>query len=132
MSAPLPMATINHKDIPDGERHEPKGVSTATSGQIYVANGSGSGTWKNLITSFTATLTPTSVTANDSSEQVYTVTGVATSQLLLNVIPPSNTGDTVIGSARITGADQVTVTWANVHNSSITPPAGVYRFVVVT
>lgn len=132
MSAPLPMATINHKDIPDGERHEPKGVSTATAKQVYVANGSGSGTWQHLITSFTANLTPTAVSANDSSEQVYTVTGIATSQLLLNIIPPSNTGDTVIGSARITGANQVTVTWANVHNSSATPPAGVYTFVVAT
>ncbi len=25
--------------------HEPKGAATATSGQVYVANGSGSGTW---------------------------------------------------------------------------------------
>jgi hypothetical protein len=41
------MATINHKDIPDGERHEPKGVSTATAGQVYVASGSGSGVWTN-------------------------------------------------------------------------------------
>lgn len=39
--------SIQHKDAPDGERHEPKGVSTAASGEIYVANGSGSGTWTN-------------------------------------------------------------------------------------
>lgn len=45
MSAPLPMATIQHSAIPDGQRHEPKGISTATSGQVYVADGSGSGTW---------------------------------------------------------------------------------------
>ena len=126
------MATINHKDIPDGERHEPKGVSTATAGQVYVASGSGSGTWLSLISKITASLTPTAVTANDSVAQVYTVTGITTSQTLLNVIPPSNTGDTVIGSARITGANEVTVTWANVHNSSATPPAGTYTFVVVT
>jgi hypothetical protein len=124
------MATINHKDIPDGERHEPKGVSTATAGQVYVASGSGSGTWLSLISKITASLTPTAVTANDSVAQVYTVTGITTSQTLLNVIPPSNTGDTVIGSARITGANEVTVTWANVHNSSATPPAGTYTFVV--
>lgn len=36
---------MQHKDIPDGERHEPKGVSTAQSGAVYVANGTGSGTW---------------------------------------------------------------------------------------
>lgn len=34
-----------HKDITDPNLHEPKGVASATSGQVYVANGSGSGTW---------------------------------------------------------------------------------------
>jgi len=39
--------TIQHKDIPDSQRHEPKGASTASSGFVYVSNGAGSGTWKN-------------------------------------------------------------------------------------
>lgn len=39
------MANIEHKDIPDGERHEPKGISGATSGQVYAADGAGSGSW---------------------------------------------------------------------------------------
>ena len=124
------MATINHKDIPDGERHEPKGVSTATAGQVYVASGSGSGSWRFLISKFTASLTPTAVTGHSRSEQVYTVTGITTSQTLLNVIPPSNTDGAVIGSARITGANEVTVGWGNVTSTNKTPPAGVYTFVV--
>lgn len=37
--------TVEHKDILDPNIHEPKGVSTASSNQIYVANGSGSGSW---------------------------------------------------------------------------------------
>jgi hypothetical protein len=44
------MAEVQHKDAPDGQRHEPKGISTAASGQIYVADGLGSGTWTNPIT----------------------------------------------------------------------------------
>lgn len=124
------MANIQHRDIPDAERHEPKGITAATAGQVYVASGSGTGTWQTLITSFTAALTPTAVTGHDSSEQVYTVTGITTNQLLLNVIPPSNTNDTAIGSARITANNQVTITWINVHNAVSTPPAGTYRFVV--
>lgn len=40
--------TIQHKDVPDAQRHEPKGISTATVDQVYVANGSGSGTWKKV------------------------------------------------------------------------------------
>lgn len=36
---------MQHADILDPYRHEPKGISTATAGQIYVANGSASGVW---------------------------------------------------------------------------------------
>jgi hypothetical protein len=38
--------TIQHKDIPDAERHEPKGVSTASDGTVYQADGAGSGSWE--------------------------------------------------------------------------------------
>jgi hypothetical protein len=41
---------IQHKDAPDGKRHEPKGISTAASGQVYVADGTGSGAWSNPVT----------------------------------------------------------------------------------
>lgn len=37
---------IQHAVIPDAQLHEPKGVVSASAGQVYVANGSGSGTWK--------------------------------------------------------------------------------------
>jgi len=40
--------TIQHKLIADPDIHEPKGVASATSGKVYVANGSGSGTWTKL------------------------------------------------------------------------------------
>lgn len=39
------MANINHNTLSDPYIHESKGVSTALAGQIYVANGSGSGVW---------------------------------------------------------------------------------------
>lgn len=42
------MADVPHKNIPNAGLHEPKGVSSATSGQVYVANGAGSGTWTDL------------------------------------------------------------------------------------
>lgn len=37
-----------HKDLTGAEIHEPKGVESALSGTVYVANGSGSGSWTNL------------------------------------------------------------------------------------
>ena len=36
---------VDHSTLTDPELHEPKGVATATSGQVYAANGSGSGVW---------------------------------------------------------------------------------------
>lgn len=38
--------TIQHADLPDSQLHEPKGVVAASEGDVYVANGSGSGVWK--------------------------------------------------------------------------------------
>lgn len=40
------MATL-HSTITGADNHEPKGVESATSGTVYVANGSGSGSWSN-------------------------------------------------------------------------------------
>jgi hypothetical protein len=40
--------SIQHVNIPDGERHEPKGVSLATTGQVYVADGAASGAWRKV------------------------------------------------------------------------------------
>lgn len=37
-----------HKDITGANNHEPKGVENASSGQVYIANGSGSGSWQDL------------------------------------------------------------------------------------
>lgn len=33
--------TVQHKDIPDAQRHEPKGASTATTGQALFSSGAG-------------------------------------------------------------------------------------------
>jgi hypothetical protein len=41
--------TIQHKDIPDANRHEPKGASSAVANSVYSANGSGSGTWQKVL-----------------------------------------------------------------------------------
>lgn len=40
--------TVQHKDIPDAQLHEPKGIVTATSKQIYLADGAGSGDWRKI------------------------------------------------------------------------------------
>lgn len=39
---------MEHRDIPDSQRHEPKGASSAIQGTFYISNGSGSGNWTKL------------------------------------------------------------------------------------
>lgn len=48
--------STEHRNIPDAERHEPKGISTATVGQVYRSNGSASGSWKDDVVLLTARL----------------------------------------------------------------------------
>lgn len=37
---------MEHKDITGSDVHEPKGADTAASGEVYVADGAGSGSWE--------------------------------------------------------------------------------------
>ena len=45
------MADIEHKELPDELLHEPKGASTASAGEVYIADGAGSGSFSKLPTS---------------------------------------------------------------------------------
>ena len=51
------MANVNHSSLTDPYIHEPKGVASASVGKVYVANGSGSGTWTSKETLVGETLT---------------------------------------------------------------------------
>lgn len=39
---------IEHSDIVSSETHEPKGAAAAQAGEVYVANGAGSGSWTDV------------------------------------------------------------------------------------
>ena len=56
------MSTVAHSALTGASLHEPKGVELASAGQIYLSNGSGSGTWTTL-----ATLTQTGMIADFST-----------------------------------------------------------------
>jgi len=51
------MANVNHSSLTDPLIHEPKGVASASAGKVYVADGSGSGTWTSKETLVGETLT---------------------------------------------------------------------------
>lgn len=40
---------IEHDSISDSELHEPRGVASATANQVYLADGSGSGSWTDIV-----------------------------------------------------------------------------------
>lgn len=46
------MANTQHSTLTDPELHEPKGVAAASANEVYVANGSASGSWAPLELSF--------------------------------------------------------------------------------
>lgn len=86
------MANVSHKDLPDSELHEPKGVATATANQVYVADGAASGAWSKLTTSSIA------ATGVNKGKPILTdgANGVGTSVLvwrdLLGDITPKTSG----------------------------------------
>lgn len=61
------MATVTLKNITDPELPEPKGVSTATVDQIYLADGAGSGVWTKFPTGWANY-------QDDGSAQVFNTT----------------------------------------------------------
>jgi hypothetical protein len=126
------MAVIQHSAIPDGQRHEPKGISTASSGQVYVANGAGSGEWTTpgRVVQLTASLTPTLIGANTSVEQTFTVTGLQTSDKLLQVIKPTHTTNLGIVGFRIVGANSLGISFMHIGGAGLTPPAETYTILV--
>lgn len=64
-----------HKDLTGADLHEPKGASSASAGQVYVADGSGSGAWTDMPS---AQVALTRVIADISTAgDVYVVSPVA-------------------------------------------------------
>lgn len=99
------MPTIQHRDIPEAQLHEPKGVSTATLGQAYIATGAATGTWKDptpnlkfitaesdFVTQDTASITLAAQTvyviAASFSTSKYFVVGDASVITSINVLGP--------------------------------------------
>lgn len=64
-----------HSTITGADNHEPKGVESATAGQFYAANGSGSGTWRSPAAQEVTVVDPNNVLAatnvEDALYEVY-------------------------------------------------------------
>ena len=76
-----------HKDLTGAELHEPKGVESALSGTVYVANGVGSGSWSNLGGN---SVTLTAMTSKDGKLTIPTGANLQQAlQLILDFIDPT-------------------------------------------
>lgn len=96
------MTNVSHATLTGSQLHEPKGVATAALGQVYVANGSGSGSWTDIGTSsftgmiadFVAPVPPTgwleldgSVISTSTYSGLYAVMTIQTSGTRTNASP---------------------------------------------
>lgn len=96
------MANIEHADLTDPELHEPKGASSATANKVYVANGSGSGTWKKITTS---ELDTSSIIGSNEVFLTAVIDDVSTASSVLISIPFSCS----FTSAQVTLGGTITV-----------------------
>ncbi len=74
------------------------------------------------IVTYQVTLSPSAVAANTTAEQTFTVTGIATTSLVIVNKPTSQAG-LGIGNVRASAANQIGITFANDTAGSITPTA---------
>lgn len=113
------MANVNHSALSDPYLHEPKGAATASSGDIYLANGSGSGTWTSAHRHVDAYL------AFDATTPAYTHAATTSFTVINPTLSTSSTdGFTVTNSpnARLTYTGTRDVT-TNMHISLSTSQA---------
>lgn len=126
------MSNIQHNALTDPNLHEPKGASTAASGAVYVANGSGSGSWTKQVQRLTATLSPALVAANTTAEQSFTVSGVVlATDDCINVRKPTHQAGLGIVNARVTADNTINIVFSNNTGGGITPTASeAYAFFI--
>lgn len=78
----------------------------------------------------TQSITPTSVSANTTTEQSVTVPGVQLGDYV-EVCPPALTNGVVLANSRVSAANTVQFQWANNTSGALTPPSGNYIILVV-
>ena len=99
------------------------GAKTFNSGITFT----GAATPITRITKTTATITPSSVSANTSSTQTFSI-GVGGTGDVVTVNPPSHLAGLGITICRQNSSGVVQIRWQNVTGGSLTPPAGDYIF----
>lgn len=90
----------------------------------------GVGTAVTKIAVYTPSLTPSSVAAATTAEQTFTVNGLAVGDKVI-VNGPAPTAGTGIVNARVSAANTLAITFANVTAEALTPAAGTYTVIAI-
>lgn len=69
------------------------------------------------------TLSPVSVAANTSAEQIFTLPGCTPQDVCVGVQKPTSQAGLIIGGSRVVGNNQVAITFGNLTASPIVPTA---------
>jgi hypothetical protein len=99
-----------HSVITDPNIHEPKGVAAASAGQVYVANGSGSGAWTAQQVAAQATHSGKTLTTNGTTTS-WTADNRVLARGTVNVSGSSVSN--AVNVASVSGSSVVTVTFTN-------------------
>jgi hypothetical protein len=75
------------------------------------------------LTIWTTTQTPTSIDPNTSAERTITVTGVLATDMVAVVNKPTSQAGLLVGTARVSAADTIRLTFGNDTAATITPTA---------
>lgn len=82
------------------------------------------------VQTFAVTMNPAAVSANTTSEQTFTITGIATTDRLI-INKPSYTAGLIVGNVRCSAANTMAVTFGNLTGVAIDPPSESYRVVSI-
>lgn len=77
------------------------------------------------------TFDPAAVSANSTSEQNVTITGLKTGDTILKVQKPTYTSGLIVTGGLVTAADTLTVQFANITGGSINPGSEIYKIYVL-
>lgn len=96
----------SHASLTGSNLHEPKGVASASANTVYVANGSGSGTWQTLTSS---SINTSSILNVNKYKFAVQMDDISTADFILVPVPSAATLTkcTVIINNAITSADSV-------------------------
>jgi len=105
------LANVAHSTLTAAHLHEPKGIAAAIAGQVYIADGAGSGTWTTVSgLSFTGQIADwlTPVAPTGWLECNGAAISTTTYQALYEAMSIRQTGDRTNGSPIVTGLSSTT------------------------